>query len=104
VNVMNLQQPRALGIEEIGRRYAGRMAFSSLCDIQSTLPHGVRAAIREDARLLLQHWATPRGGFVLQDYHDGAAIGAPPAARQMMLDAFREFDPWRAAGETRQQT
>ena len=98
VNVLNLQQPRALGIEEIGRRYAGRVAFSSLCDIQATLPTGSRDRIREDARLLLAHWATPRGGFVVQDYHDAAAIGTSDEAKRIMFDAFREFDPWRKTG------
>ena len=40
VNVLDLQQPRALGIEEIGAAFAGKVCFSSLCDIQKTLPRG----------------------------------------------------------------
>lgn len=96
LDVINLQQPRALGIEEVGRRCAGRIAFSSLCDIQATLPAGDPAAIRAEARLLLEHWATPRGGFLLQDYVDPDGIGATRAARAAMLAAFRDFDPWRA--------
>jgi uroporphyrinogen decarboxylase len=47
LNVINLQQPRALGIEEIGRRFAGRIAFSTLCDIQHTLPFKGGREIRE---------------------------------------------------------
>ena len=42
-HVVNLQQPRALGIEEMGRLYRGRIAFESLCDIQATLPTGDKA-------------------------------------------------------------
>ena len=94
-NVMNLQQPRALGIEEIGRRFAGRMAFCSLCDIQHTLPFKSDAEIREEARLLLECWATDAGGFILSDYGDGEAIGVPLAKKQVMFDAFMEFDRWR---------
>ncbi len=94
-NVMNLQQPRALGIEEIGRRYAGRIAFSSLCDIQHTLPFKSDVEIRDEAHLLLDHWATPDGGFILSDYGDGAAIGVPIEKKQVMYDAFVEFDRWR---------
>ena len=39
LDAINLQQPRALGIEEIGERFAGRICFESLCDIQRTLPY-----------------------------------------------------------------
>ncbi|HOF86712.1 MAG TPA: uroporphyrinogen decarboxylase family protein [Armatimonadota bacterium] len=96
-NVMNLQQPRALGIEAIGRRYAGRIAFSSLCDIQSTLPFKSDADIREEARLLLAHWATDQGGFILSDYGDGEAIGVPLEKKRVMFDAFMAYDRWKKA-------
>jgi len=85
---VNLQQPRNLGIEEIGRRYRGRICFESLCDIQATLPRGEAQAVREEAALLLNQWATPDGGFVLSDYGDGAAIGVPDEIKRIMLDAF----------------
>ena len=92
---INLQQPRVLGIEEVGGRFAGRICFESLCDIQATLPFKGRDEIREEARLLLERWATPRGGFVLSDYGDGEAIGVPLWKKEVMLEAFREFDPYR---------
>jgi uroporphyrinogen decarboxylase len=89
-DVVNLQQPRALGIEEIGRRYRGRITFESLADIQATLPSGEPARIREDARALGQEWMLPAGGFVLSDYGDGRAIGAGPEAKLTMYRAFSE--------------
>ena len=88
LDVVNLQQPRNLGIEEIGRRYRGRICFESLCDIQATLPLGDAARIREEAVLLLDRWATPHGGFILSDYGDGVAIGVPEESKRIMLDAF----------------
>jgi uroporphyrinogen decarboxylase len=95
LDVINLQQPRALGIEEMGRRFAGRICFESLCDIQATLPYEDAEGIREEARLLLQHWATDEGGFVLSDYGDGAAIGVPLWKKEVMLQAFLEHDRFR---------
>lgn len=97
LDVINLQQPRALGIEEIGHRFRGRICFSSLCDIQHTLPFKGAEEIREEARLLLRTWATPEGGFILSDYGDGAAIGVPLEKKEIMLQAFLEADPWRRA-------
>ena len=92
VNVMDLQQPRALGIEDIGQRYRGRVAFQSLSDIQTTLPTGEPERIRADARALLTHWATSKGGFILSDYGDGAAIGVTSLeTKKIMYQAFSEM-------------
>lgn len=91
LDVVNLQQPRNLGIEEIGRRYRGRICFLSLCDIQMTLPFGTDSDIRREAALLLEHWATPEGGFILGDYGDGAAIGVSDERKRIMLEAFCEL-------------
>ena len=95
LDVINLQQPRALGIEEMGRQFRGRICFESVCDIQHTLPFRSPDEIRDEARLLLEHWAAPGGGFILSDYGDGAAIGVPIEKKQVMLDAFLEADPWK---------
>jgi uroporphyrinogen-III decarboxylase len=92
VDVVNLQQPRALGIEEIGGRYAGRIAFESLADIQATLPTGNRSAIEADAQALMNHWASVEGGFVFSDYGDGRAIGiADESVKPLMYDAFSRW-------------
>ena len=95
LDVINLQQPRALGIEDIGERFAGRICFESLCDIQRTLPLRDSTAVVEEARLLLDRWATDQGGFILSDYGDGRAIGVAVERKQVMLDAFLAADPWR---------
>jgi hypothetical protein len=88
-DAVNLQQPRALGIEEIGRRYRGRVTFSSLCDIQHTLPTGDPVRIDADADALMTHWATPEGGFLFSDYGDDDAIGVTdPATKLHMYRAF----------------
>lgn len=91
LDVVNLQQPTNLGIEEMGDRYRGKICFESLCDIQMTLPWKDADAIRAEARQLIEHWATPQGGFVLSDYGDGAAIGVPIEKKRIMLEAFVEL-------------
>ncbi len=88
VNVVNLQQPRALGICEIGRRYRGKITFESLADIQATLPGNSDAEIQKDAEALAEEWMNPDGGFIFSDYGDGEAIGACPDAKMKMYRAF----------------
>ena len=97
LDVINLQQPTALGIEKIGRQFRGSICFESLCDIQHTLPFKSAEEIRDEAQLILQHWATPEGGFILSDYGDGQAIGVELEKKQIMLEAFLRADPWKQA-------
>lgn len=97
LEMINLQQPLALGIAEVGQELRGKIAFETLCDIQHTLPTGDADAINSEAELLLSHWSTPEGGFVLSDYGDGAAIGVAADTKKVMVDAFLSRDPYIAA-------
>jgi hypothetical protein len=90
-DVVNLQQPRALGIEEMGRRYRGRVTFSSLSDIQASLPTGRRDLIEADAEALAEHWMLPEGGFHFSDYGEGPAIGASDESKLIMYRKFSEI-------------
>jgi hypothetical protein len=94
---INLQQPKALGIEEVGTALAGKICFTSLCDIQHTLPTKDAAAVRSEAAQLLAQWTTPQGGFIFSDYGDGEAIGVPIEMKRIMFDTFLELDPFRRA-------
>jgi len=92
VNVVNLQQPRALGIAEMGARYRGRINFESLADIQVTLPTGDPRLVDQDAEALMTQWATPEGGFILSDYGDNAAIGVQnPTIKRHMYESFSRW-------------
>lgn len=95
VNILNMQQPLTNGIAEIGREFAGKVCFETLCDIQKTLPKGDMAEIHSESAALMRAWGTPAGGFILGDYGDAAAIGADPAVKSRMVDAFLSQDPWR---------
>ena len=90
VDVVNLQQPRALGIEEIGERYRGRITFESLCDIQQTLPKADKRLVDQDVEALMRHWASPQGGFVLGEYGE-AGIGGSRDTTRYMYERFSEW-------------
>ncbi len=97
VDVLNLQQPRVFGLEQFGQRFAGRVAFETLCDIQRTLPFKSKPEIEEEALLLLKYWSTPKGGLILGDYGDGEAIGVSLEKKKWMLAAFLAADPFQAS-------
>jgi len=98
LDVIELEQPRALGIEEIGRRYRGKICFEGSIDIQATLPTADRELIRREARELIQNWATPQGGFIGVCYH-GSDLGISDETLKVALEAFREYgDVWKRQG------
>lgn len=99
IDVLNLEQPRVLGIEEVGRQFAGKVCFSSGCDIQQTLPYKGETEIRAEAALLLNCWGTPQGGFILADDENDHDLGTPPEKKQMALKAFLDLDRWKAAAK-----
>lgn len=76
-DVLHLEQPRLLGIEEIGRRCAGRVCFAATCDIQRTLPLKTPDEVRAEARLLLRSWGTPSGGFIGVEYEAPDPLAIP---------------------------
>lgn len=97
LDVINLEQPRLLGVEELAR-FRGRLCFNTLCDIQRVLPFASEEELRAEARLLLESLATPEGGFILAEYGEGDAIGVSLERKRLMLEAFLEADPYRRSG------
>ena len=96
LDVANVQQPRLMGIEEIGHLFRGRICFLSQCDQQKTLLFGTPDEIREEAHLLLERWATPDGGFIFKDYTNPVRSPySPEPNSQIMYEAFLTHDPWR---------
>jgi hypothetical protein len=94
VDVLNLQQPRVLDIEAFGKKFAGKVCFSTCADIQHTLPFKPAAEIKDEVKLLLQYWAVPGGGFIVSDYGDSQAIGVCDSAKRAMFDAYTAYDPF----------
>lgn len=64
VDVLNMQQPQAYGIRELGDSFAGKVCFLTTVDIQATLPKEDPEAVRAEARELVENWSTPDGGFI----------------------------------------
>jgi uroporphyrinogen decarboxylase len=91
VDVLNMQQSRSYGLVEFGEAFRGKVCFAATVDIQTTMPRGIEEEVREEARLLVQHWSTPEGGMIAFDYGDWQAIGVAPPAPYVMFDEFSKL-------------
>jgi uroporphyrinogen-III decarboxylase len=89
IDMMNMGQPQTYGIEELGNRFAGKIAFLATSDIQKTLTSGSREKISDEVLRLVKYWATPQGGVVVFNYGMGEAIGVNDDITRFM---FEEFD------------
>ena len=94
VDVLNLQQPRTNGIQEIGAMFAGKICFSTLCDIQQTLPGGNSEEIEKEAKALIDRWATDSGGIILSAGDNDVATGTSRGSMRAMFNAFVKHDRW----------
>ena len=88
VDVLNMQQSRNYGLVGFGEQFRGQVCFLATVDIQTTLPRGIETEIREEARLLAQHWRTAEGGLIVFDYGAWEAIGVNADAPRIMFDEF----------------
>lgn len=95
MDILNVHQPRLLGIDEVAEKLAGRICFEVSADIQVTLPGGDREKIRDEVKQVVQKWASPKGGLIGIEYRYGQAIGITPQALKWELEAFLEYGKYR---------
>jgi hypothetical protein len=88
MDLVNPYQSGACGYEEVARRYAGRIAFLTTVDTQSTLIHGTPANVLAECRRLAK-WATPQGGLIVASY----PFDTPEANERTVFDYFTECFP-----------
>ena len=92
VDAVNLQQPRIFDLEEMGRRFAGKICFNVPIDIQNTMPHSSLEDIREEAQLLVDNLATDSGGIIANEHGDYRGNGIDPVKGRWAYDAFLAAD------------
>ncbi len=90
-DVLNMQQSRNYDLVPFGEQFRGKVCFLATVDIQSTMPREIEEEVREEARLLVEHWSTPSGGMIAFDYGDWPALGVQPEMPRIMFDEFAKL-------------
>lgn len=84
---LNLAQPQAYGIAELGEIARGKIAFFSCGDLQKTLPQGNPEAIRKEAYDIIENWCAPTGGLIAQE---AMLPDIKPESARLLVRSFKE--------------
>jgi len=88
LDVIQMDQQENMGLELLGKRFGGRIAFWCPVDIQKTMAHGSLDEIRAYCRRMARVLGRPEGGFIAGYYADPQGAGH----RQEAIDAMcQEF-------------
>lgn len=88
LDVIQLDQQENMGVDELGRRFGGRVTFWCPVDIQATMVNGSLDDIRAYCRKLVMTLGRPEGGFMAQWYSDPAGVGHTEEAIAAMCEEF----------------
>jgi hypothetical protein len=83
-----MDQQENMGLELLGRRFGGRIAFWCPVDIQSTMARGNPDEIRAYCRRMTAALGRPEGGFLPKWYADPVSAGHSQAAVDAMCEEF----------------
>ncbi|MCF7853370.1 MAG: uroporphyrinogen decarboxylase family protein [Candidatus Pacebacteria bacterium] len=88
LDVIQMDQQENMGLEELGRRFGGRITFWCPVDIQATMAHGTLDEIRAYCRRMVEALGRPTGGFIAKWYGDPKGVGHRPEAIDAMCEEF----------------
>ncbi len=91
LQVIEMDQQENMGIDNLARRFGGRLCFRCPVDIQKTMVFGTPQDIRRHARKLIESFGNNNGGFIAKWYSDPEGAGHTQEHITAMCDAFVEY-------------
>lgn len=92
VDAINLNSPDLLGIEEVGKRWRGKINFFSSIDTQKTLISGTEKEIREEFERVADSWASKRGGLIIYlDDDNYSALRVDIDRKEMICGILKDY-------------
>lgn len=100
LDVIQMDQQENMGLENLSRRFGGRLCFWSPVDIQNTMITGSVDDVRAYARKLIDGFGRFNGGFIATWYTDPDAVKHSWEKINAMAETFVEYgktvQPFRA--------
>ena len=88
LDVIQMDQQENMGVDDLARRFGGRLCFWCPVDIQQTMVSGTVSDVRAYARRLIDTFGSHNGGFMAQWYASPQAVQHDEDKIKAMCDAF----------------
>jgi uroporphyrinogen decarboxylase len=88
LDVIQMDQQENMGLELLGERFGGRIAFWCPVDIQNTMARADADEIRAYCRRMVRALGSPKGGFIARWYGDPKGAGHQQHAIDAMSEEF----------------
>jgi hypothetical protein len=91
VDVLQIDQPRLLGVDRLAREFGGKICFWNCVDIQwSSRPEVTPAEARAEAQHMVEKLACFGGGLMARQYLQPWDIEMPPEKHQAIYEGFMD--------------
>lgn len=90
LDVLNPVQPRAMNVDELGRRFGGKLCFFGGVDVQETIPRGTPQDIEAEIQHLIKTLGRFDGGYIGGTSHT-ILPDTPLKNIKALYDAFERY-------------
>jgi hypothetical protein len=91
LNVIQMDQQENMGVETLGQKFGGRLAFWCPVDIQGTMVTGGPQDVDRCVHRMVYHLGSPNGGFISKYYPSPEDVHHAPENTAAMCTAFRRW-------------
>jgi len=92
VDVVQIDQPRLLGVERLASEFGGKICFWNTVDIQwSPVSEVGLEEVRAEVKHMVEQFGRFNGGFIARQYPQPRDIGMTPERHHAIYEAFMEF-------------
>ena len=91
LDVIQMDQQQNMGVEDLARRFGGKLCFWCPVDIQNTMVKGTVGDVRAYARKLIDSFGKFNGGFIGQWYASPEAVQHSWEKIEAMCEVFQEY-------------
>ncbi|HIE50572.1 MAG TPA: hypothetical protein EYP85_02330 [Armatimonadetes bacterium] len=99
LQVIQMDQQENMGVEELSRKFGGRLCFWCPVDIQQTMVKGTVEDVRQYAKKLIEAFGKFHGGFIAKWYGAPQAVGHSEEKIKAMSESFVEYGEYIYASQ-----
>lgn len=89
MDVLQLDQPRLMGVERLANDFGGKICFWNTVDIQwSARPEVGLDEVKAEVKRMVEAFGRFNGGFIARQYPQPRDIGMPPEKHRAIYEAF----------------